>query len=97
MAEDLVTVQFAHPRNSERVFMVETTLGCTGQEAIAGLVLGDEDGPFLEPAPTGRPYELVLARTETAITPHMTLKEAGVLDGDLIAVLQRGQGARWHV
>jgi len=93
MGDQLVTVQFAHPRNSEQVFMAETTTTCTAQEAIAGLILGGEDGPFLEPPPPGRPYELVLTRTETAITPHMTLGQAGVLDGDLIAVLQRGQGA----
>lgn len=94
MDGELITVQFTHPRSSERVFTAETAPDCTGQEAIAGLILGGDEGPFLEPPPAGRPYELVLNRTETAITPHMTLGEAGVLDGDLIAVLQRGQGAR---
>ena len=93
MDNQLLTVQFVHPRSSERVFTAETTKGCTGQEAIAGLILGNDEGPFLEPPPPGRPYELVLTRTEKAITPHLTLGEAGVLEGDVIAVLQRGQGA----
>ena len=93
MAEQLMTVRFTHPRSSHLVFAAETTPGCTGQEAIAGLILGGDDGPFLEPAPAGRPYELILTRTETAITPHMTLGHAGVVDGDVIAVVQRGQGA----
>jgi hypothetical protein len=90
---ELMTVRFTHPRNSERLFTAETTPACTGQEAVAGLILGNEDGPFLEPAQAGRPYELLLPRTETAITPHMTLGQAGVVDGDVIAVIQRGQGA----
>jgi hypothetical protein len=93
MSDALMTVKFMHPRNSERLFTAETTPECTGQEAIAGLILGAEDGPFLESPPPGRPYELVLTRTEKAITPHLTLGQAGVVDGDLVAVLQRGQGA----
>jgi hypothetical protein len=47
---ELMTVNLAHPRNSERLFTAETTPACTGQEAVAGLILGNEDGPFLEPA-----------------------------------------------
>ena len=88
-----IEVEFTHPRHSDQVFIAETSPGCTGAEAIQGLLVGDEQGPFLEEPPRGRPYELVVARTSQAIAPNMTLGEAGVVSGDVIQVAQRGMGA----
>jgi hypothetical protein len=91
-----VRVTFAHPRDSAARFQAETSPECTGWQAIQGLMLGDGDGPFLEKAPAGRPYELVVRRTGVVITPNATLADAGVRDGDDIEVIQRGQGAGLH-
>lgn len=88
-----VGVTFKHPRDNARNFEAEISLQCTGQRAIDGLLLGDEHGPFLEPAPQGQPYELVLKRTSSTITPNMTFAQAGVEDGEVIEVRQAGQGA----
>jgi hypothetical protein len=93
IATTAMTVRFAHPRDSGLKFTADVSPACTGQQAISGLIAGDETGPFLDAPAQGRPYELVLARTGTAITPNMTLAEAGVLDGDEIQVMQRGMGA----
>ena len=89
-----VAVKFSHPRDSTLTFEADASPACTGQQAITGLLTGDENGPFLDPPAPGRPYELVLARTGAAITPNMTLAQAGVIDGDNVAVMQRGMGAR---
>ncbi len=85
-------VFFAHPRNSKQ-FVAEVGSECTGQQAVDGLIVGNQDGPFLEVPPPGRPYQLVLSRTDKQIAPNMTLGESGVVDGDIIQVIQPGQGA----
>ncbi len=92
MANDKITLNFTHPRSS-KVFPAEINPLCTGQQAIAGLIAGDDNGPFLETAPHGRPYELVLSRTNQAITPNMTFGQVGAQDGDVVEVRQAGQGA----
>lgn len=92
MNNDAIEVNFTHPRNA-RLFTAEISPQCTGQKAIDGLLVGDEEGPFLEPAPQGRPYQLVIKRTQGAITPHTTFADAGVISGDVIEIRQDGQGA----
>jgi hypothetical protein len=93
MNNNLVKVTFTHPRENGRIFAADINLQCTGQMAIQGLLLGNEAGPFLEAAAAGRPYELSVKRTQMNITPNMTFEQAGVVDGDVIEVRQRGQGA----
>jgi len=61
--------------------------------ALDGLLTGDKDGPFLEPAPQGVSYELTIERTSQAITPNSTFQSAGVIDGDMIEVRLAVQGA----
>src|SRR5688572_4968633 len=90
-----ITVHFSHPRLS-RSLTAEVSPECTGQQAIEGLLEGDDVGPFIEPSPPGRPYDLVIKRAGQIIYPEMTFQEAGVLDGDVIEVRQAGQGARAH-
>ena len=92
MATEAVTIHFRHPRDS-KTFTAEINLQCTGQQAINGLITGDSDGPFLEPPPPGRPYELVLVRTMKAITPNMTFAQAAAQEGDEAEIRQAGQGA----
>ncbi|MBI1828235.1 MAG: hypothetical protein HYR87_01975 [Thaumarchaeota archaeon] len=92
MTNNKVELRFIHPHSSKH-FIAEVSLQCTGQQAIQGLLLGDTDGPFLSPAPAGRPYELILQRTQQAITPNMTLAQVGAISGDIIEVRQAGQGA----
>ena len=87
-----IEVQFANPRDS-RVFIAELDPACTGRQAIQGLLIGGEDGPFLEPAPPGRPYGLAVMRTGKQIPPNVSFAEAQVINGDVIEVLQSGQGA----
>lgn len=92
MNNDKIEVHFTHPRNANS-FTASISPQCTGQKAIQGLMAGDENGPFLEPAAPGRPYELAIKRSGTAITPNMTFADAGAVDGEVIEVRQRGQGA----
>lgn len=83
---------FQHPRDS-RMFPAQIDPQCTGGMALEGLMIGDENGPFIEKPPTGRPYELALARTAQAITPNMKFAQVGVVDGDVVEIRQAGQGA----
>ena len=92
MTNEKIEVHFIHPRSSKR-FTAGISTQCTGQQAIQGLLIGDDDGPFLEAAPSGRPYELVVTSTQKAITPNMTFEQAGVRNDDIIEVRQAGQGA----
>lgn len=92
MNNNKLEVHFTHPRNAKH-FVAEIGPQCTGQQAVEGLLVGDEQGPFLEPAPQGRPYELVLKKSKAAITPNMTFAQAGVETGDVIEIRQAGQGA----
>jgi hypothetical protein len=86
-------IRFTHPTNSGYIFIADVEPACTGQQAILGLLAGDEvNGPFLPTPPPGRPYELVLARTQQQIAPNMSFEEANVIEGDVIDVLQLGQG-----
>lgn len=88
---DKIEVVFTHPRDPSS-FTAVVNSECTGGQAIAGLVLGDAKGPFIDQAPPGRPYGLAVKRTGSFIAEKMTLAEAGVLDGEVIEVQQSGQG-----
>jgi hypothetical protein len=57
------------------------------------LIAGDDNGPFIQPAPPGRPYELAIKQSGIAITPNMTFADAGVTNGEVVEVRQSGQGA----
>jgi hypothetical protein len=95
MTRETIEVHFFHPRLS-RSFTADVSPECTGQQAIEGLVEGDDVGPFIEPSQPLRPYELVIKRTQRIIHPEMTFQEAGVVNGDVIEVRQLGQGARLY-
>ena len=84
-----VEVQFAHPRASSLFVAAIDPDICTGQEAVSGLVKAQ----FVPSPPANRPYELALTRTQTAITPTMTLGQAGVREGDVVEVRQANVGA----
>jgi hypothetical protein len=90
--DSMFDIQFTHPRSS-KIFTAEVGSNCTGERAIEGLLLGDEQGPFLEPAPLGRPYQLCIIRSHACIRPNQTFAEAGVVSGDVIEIRQDGQGA----
>lgn len=94
MNNNKVKITFTHPVDNIRTFSANINPQCTGQMAIQGLLLGNaEEGPFLEAAVPGRPYELIVKSSHINITPNMTFEQAGVQDGDVIEVSQRGQGA----
>jgi len=93
MSKEMIEVHFLHPRSSNTL-TADVSPDCTGEEAIQGLLEGDDNGPFLEPAPPGHPYELVLKRSEKVIQPNMTFEQAGVVDGDVVEVSQAVQGAQ---
>lgn len=88
---NLMEIHFLHPRDSH-AYDAEVAPECTSKRALTGLQ-SPETGPFLDPAPNGRPYELVLARNSMVITPDMTMAQAGVVDGEVVEVRQSGQGA----
>lgn len=88
-----VEITFTHPRRSEATLVAEIDPLCTASQALAGLMEPGPGGPFLEPAETGRPYQLVLARTNAAMAPNQTFGDTGAKTGDVVDVRQRVQGA----
>jgi|ERR1700733_3352103 len=86
-----IEATFTHPRTCS-AFTAEMSPLCTREEAVRGLIAGDERGPFLDPPPAGRPYELCIQRTSEMIAPGKTFRDAGVIDGDIIEVRQDMQG-----
>jgi hypothetical protein len=90
--ESKIRVSFTSPRTNSRVFEAEVSPDCTGKMAIEHLLVGDASGPFLERTSLGRPYELVVMRTEGIISPNTTFQEAEVIGGDIIEIRQAGQG-----
>lgn len=93
MNNNPVRVTFTNPRGGGRSFVANINPQCTGQMAIQGLILGNEEGAFLTPPPQGRPYQLIVKSSGKNITPNMTFEEAGVQNDDVIEVGQDMQGA----
>lgn len=88
-----VEVKFIHPRDNSLFFTADVLLSITGEQAIEGLLKGDDKGPFLSLPQPGRPYELLNSRTGKTIHLYQTFASVGVLNGDIIEVRQAGQGA----
>ncbi|MGH9188536.1 MAG: hypothetical protein ACRD0Q_00655 [Acidimicrobiales bacterium] len=89
--DNQIRIVVSHPRTSE-TFEADVSPACPARTVLAGLQREDS-GPFLVPAPEGRPYALVLARTGRQLTPNTSMTEGGVVDGDHMEVQQIGQGA----
>jgi hypothetical protein len=88
-----ITVRFTHPRKSNTYGAnIDTQL--TAKEAIEAL-LSPLTGPFLQPAPLGQEYLLVLRRTSTLILSNMTMDTAGVKDNDILEVVFKSSAARF--
>lgn len=83
-----MNVVFLHPRDS-RTYSAEVAPDTTGEKCLQGLI----EGNFLEPAPDDRPYSMQVSRTQQQLRDEMTVAQAGVQEGDSIAVLQREHGA----
>jgi len=94
MADDKLVVYIAHPRSSEQ-FAARVLPACPARVVLDGLQSpsATDDGPFLAPAPAGRPYALVLARSGQQFAGDTTMEDLGVVDGDVLEVQQMGQGA----
>lgn len=88
---DKIRILVTHPRTCES-FEADVAPACPARTVLEGLQRQDT-GPFLDPAPAGRPYALVLARTGRQLTPNTSMGEAGVVAGDQLEVQQMGQGA----
>jgi hypothetical protein len=84
---------FLHPDQSNEKFKMGVAPQATPRQCVQQLIKGDHLGPWLEPAQTGRPYELVLSRTQKLLDGDTPLGTAGVLTGDTLAVMRPGQGA----
>ncbi len=93
MNGNLIDLQFLHPKDSTETFKMGVAPQATARQTVQQLLIGDADGPWLDPEPPGRPYELVLSRTEKMIPGSQAIGNAGAIDGDYIAVMQPGQGA----
>lgn len=83
---DQLEVEFVHPRKNT-VFSAYVNPVCTGQQALNGLMEGDQQGPFLG---SNKTYELVVKRSGRAIGVRTTFEQAGVVNGDVIEVRQIG-------
>ena len=88
-----VPLTFLHPTKSTERYEMSVAPEATARQTVVQLIKGDQEGPWLEPEPAGRPYELVLNRTAKVIPSNVTIGGAGVISGDVIAVMQPGQGA----
>jgi hypothetical protein len=93
MNDNTIEVTFIHPRRSEKTLVADISPQCTGQEALEELMRDtDGNGAFLPPLQEGN-YHLSVQRTEQDISPNMTFAQAGVVNGDSIAVGQSMIGA----
>lgn len=93
MAQNMIELKFLHPRDSNETFEMAVSPQATGQQIVQQLIKGDGEGPWLEPETPGRPYELVLSRTQKVIAPNQPISAAGAADDDYVSVIQPGQGA----
>jgi len=91
-SSEKIEVGFTHPRNA-KIFTTKVSPHCTGQAALDGLLLGNDEGSFLDPTSAEKPYEMVILRSSQIITASMTFEQAGVLAGDVIEVRQNAPGA----
>jgi hypothetical protein len=89
----MIELKFLHPRDSSETFEMAVAPQATGRQIVEQLIKGDADGPWLDPETPGRPYELVLSRTQKVIAPNQTIAVAGAVDDDYVSVIQPGQGA----
>ena len=93
MQQNMIELKFLHPRDSNETFEMAVAPQATGQQVVQQLIKGDADGPWLDPETPGRPYELVLSRTQKVIAPSQPIAAAGAMNDDYVAVIQPGQGA----
>jgi hypothetical protein len=84
-----MNVKFLHPRDS-RVFAAEVDNNTTVSTCVDNLVSVN----FMEPAAAGRPYAMVVQRTQRQALLPMTMQEVGVIDNDSLAILQMERGAK---
>lgn len=84
---------FLHPQDSTQTFKMGVAPQATPRQCVQQLITGDEEGPWLPPEAPGRPYELVLSRTQTLLDADTAIGTAGVEPGDVLAVMRPGQGA----
>jgi hypothetical protein len=89
-----IELHVVHPRNDSEL-IADVSPKCTGAELLAELLRDAGEGGFLPQSSGG--YELVIARTQQTITSSLSLEQAGVIDGDEIAVLSfaTGGGPDW--
>lgn len=90
MAGDKITVTFVDALASKS-YQAALAPACTAQYATNKL-MSQDTGPFLPPQ-GARPYVLIHDRANKEIAPNMTMREAGVIDNDVIVVEQKTQGA----
>ena len=90
---DKLDLTFLHPTKSDETFKMAVAPKATPRQCVQQLLKGDAEGAWLPPEVHGRPYELVLSRTEKLMDADRPLSEAGVKAGDTIAVMRPGQGA----
>ncbi len=87
---DALEVTFTHPRETDQNFAADVAHDCTAGEALQHLQ-AKSTGPFLETAPAGQPYQLVVHGNVQP--PETTFDQMGVRTGDLLEVAQAAQGA----
>jgi len=84
---------FLHPQKSDETFKMGVAPQATPRQCVQQLIKGDHQGPWLASEVPGRPYELVLNRTQKLLDADTPIGAAGVQAGDTIAVMRPGQGA----
>ncbi len=88
MADNKLKITFTHPRSAETL-RAELGPATTASQAIDGLV----KAKFLDPPVRLSSYLLQHQRSSKSLPPGTALAEAGVADGDTVAVVETGVSA----
>ncbi len=85
-----IELNFTHPRETDKSFAAEVDGECTVAEALQHLQ-SKSTGPFLDAAPAGQPYQLVVHGK--VHPPEATFGGIGVEPGAQVEVAQASNGA----
>lgn len=89
-----ISIQVTHPRTSDR-FLADVDPACTVGLILEQLQLPQNGStqPWMDPAVPGRPYVLIMQRTNAQLPTSATMAEIGARDGEAFVVQQNSQAA----
>lgn len=85
-------ITFLHPYDASKTYPADINPNLTAEQALR-ILHAQETGPFLPPVQEGERDEIIVNRTNTSIAPSTTMREAGVIGGDVLSIARSGSGA----